>query len=207
MITDTIISNLIDQSNMFLKFILERKIHMSIHYEIISDDNIICVKDLCNELMTYQKSKAYIHPEWFDNMSFETRMVPSLKSAKANFIIAAKDKNEIVGYAYSNISAKNTYSGGFATLDPVNFFDFDSVKSEDVGCLSQFYIKESYRNTGIGSALFEKSMDWLNSFKSISDLFIFVSNGNDNALKFYQGKGFKISHQILHEFITVLRNA
>ena len=179
---------------------------MGIHYEVISDDSIICTKDLCSELMAYQKSKAHIHPEWFDNMCFETRMIPSVKIAKANFIIIAKDDNEIVGYAYSNICSKDTYSGGFATLEPVNFFDFDSVKSDDVGCLSQFYIKEGYRKTGIGTILFEKSMDWLNSFKSISDLFIFVSNGNDNALKFYQGKGFKISHQILDGFITVLRN-
>jgi len=178
---------------------------MSIHYEVIADDNLICIKDLCNELMTYQKSKAHIHPEWFDNMCFETRMLPSVKSAKANFIIVAKDDNEIVGYAYSNIAPKKIYSGGFATLEPVNFFDFDSVKSDDVGCLSQFYLKDGYRNIGIGTVLFNKSMDWLNSFKLISDLFIFVSNGNDNALKFYQSKGFKISHQILNGFIKVLR--
>ncbi|MEA4827671.1 MAG: GNAT family N-acetyltransferase [Clostridium sp.] len=178
---------------------------MSIHYEIISDDNIIYIKDLCNELMTYQKSKAIVHPEWFDNMCFETRMIPSIKSAKANFLIIAKDDNEIVGYAYSNISSKYTYSGGFATLKPVNFFDFDSVKSDDVGCISQFYIKDDYRKIGIGTVLFQKSMDWLSSFKLINDLFIFVSNGNDNALKFYQDKGFKISHKILHGFIAVLR--
>lgn len=174
---------------------------MSIHYEVISEDNIICIKDLCNELMSYQKSKAYIHPDLFDSMCFETRMIPSVKSAKANYIVVVKDDNEIVGYVYSNISSKETYSNAFAT-----FFDLDSVKNDDVGCLSQFYIKESYRNTGIGTVLFNKSMDWLNSFKSISDLFIFVSNGNDNALKFYLGKGFKISHQILDGFITVLRN-
>jgi GNAT superfamily N-acetyltransferase len=188
-------------------FFIERKINMNINYEIISGDHITCIKDLCNDLMSYQKTKAVIHPEWFDNMSFETRMIPSVKSAKANFIIAAKDGNEFVGYAYSNICPKNTYSGGFATLEPVDFFDFDSVKGDDVGCLSQFYIKEGYRNAGIGSVLFEKSMDWLNSAKSIDDLFIFVSNGNDNALKFYLGKGFKKSHDILDGFITVLRNA
>jgi GNAT superfamily N-acetyltransferase len=179
---------------------------MSIHYEVISQDNIIFVKDLCNDLMTYQKAKADIHPEFFDGMCFETRMIPSVNSAKANFIMVAKDDNEIVGYVYSNISPKETYSIDFATLECDSFFDFDSVKNQDVGCLSQFFIKESYRNTGIGSVLFEKSMDWLSSFKSISDLFIFVSNGNDNALKFYLGKGFKISHQILDGFITVLRN-
>lgn len=179
---------------------------MSIHYEVISDDSIIYLEDLCNELMAYQKSKSYIHPEFFDDMCFETRLIPSVKSAKANYIVAAKDDNEIVGYAYSTIAPKRTYSGGFATLSCDAFFDFNSVKTDDVGCLSQFYIKEDYRNIGIGTVMFKKSMDWLNSFKSSNDLFIFVSNGNDNALKFYQGKGFKISHQILDGFITVLRN-
>ncbi|MTK13037.1 MAG: GNAT family N-acetyltransferase [Clostridiaceae bacterium] len=180
---------------------------MNFHYEVISEDNIICIKDLCNELMTYQKSKAYIRPEFFDDMCFETRMIPSVKSAKANYIIVAKDDDEIVGYAYSTIAPKEIYSDNFATLKCHAFFDFNSVKSDDVGCLSQFYIKEDYRNAGIGTVLFKKSMEWLNSFESISDLFIFVSNGNDNALKFYEGKGFKISHEILNGFITVLRNA
>ncbi|MCQ1530409.1 GNAT family N-acetyltransferase [Lutispora saccharofermentans] len=180
---------------------------MSICYEVISEDNLICIKDLCNDLMAYQKSKVYIHPEFFDDMCFETRVIPSVKSAKANYIVAAKDGDEIVGYAYSTISPKETYSGGFATLQCDAFFDFDSVKNDDVGCLSQFFIREDYRNIGIGSVLFEKSMDWLSSFNSISDLLIFVSNGNDSALKFYLDKGFKISHQILNGFITVLRNS
>jgi GNAT superfamily N-acetyltransferase len=156
--------------------------------------------------MAYQKSIAHIHSELFDDMNFETRMIPSVKSAKANFLVVAKDNQEIVGYAYSNITPKQIYTNDFATLNCDSFFDFDSVKGDDVGCLSQFYIKDGYRSMGIGSVLFEKSIDWLKSFKSINDLFIFVSNGNENALKFYQGKGFKISHQILDGFITVLRN-
>ena len=174
---------------------------MAIQYEVISEDNISCLKNLVNELMAYQKSKATIHPEFFDNMNFETRMIPSVNNAKYNYIVVAKDDDEIVGYVYSNISPKETYSNDFAT-----FFDLDSVNNEDVGCLSQFYIKEGYRSLGIGSVLFEKSRDWLRLFPTIDDLFIFVSNGNDEALKFYEGKGFKISHQILDGFITVLRN-
>lgn len=180
---------------------------MSIHYEVISEDNIDAIKDLCNDLMAYQKSKAFIYPEFFDGMCFETRMIPSVKSAKANYIITAKDGDKTVGYAYSNISPKTTYSGNVATLKSDFFFELDSVKGDDVGCLSQFFIKEDYRNTGIGSVLFERSMNWLKSFESIDDLFIFVSNGNDTALKFYLNKGgFKISHEILDRFITVLRN-
>jgi GNAT superfamily N-acetyltransferase len=179
---------------------------MSIHYEVISDDHISCLKELCNELMAYQKSVAYLHTELFDGMNFETRMVPSVKSSRANFIVVAKEETEIVGYAYSNIAPKQIYTNDFATLQCEAFFDFDSVKTDDVGCLSQFYIKDGYRNLGIGSVLFNKSMQWLNSFTSMNDLFIFVSNGNEHALEFYQRKGFKISHQILDGFITVLRN-
>lgn len=178
---------------------------MSICYEIISSKDIMCLKDLCNELMAYQKSMAVIHPEWFDTMCFETRMLPAVQSAKENFIIVAKEEDEVVGYAYSSICPKETYSGGFATLAPVDFFDFSTVKGRDVGCLSQFYVKEKYRGTGIGSILFRQSMDWLNFFPSIEDLFIFVSNGNHKTLEFYQNKGFQISHDILGGFITVLR--
>lgn len=174
---------------------------MSIHYEVISEDNISCIKDLCNELMAFQKSKSSIRTELFNGMCFETRLLPSIQNASANYIVVAKDGDEIVGYVYSNVSAKQAYSNEFAT-----FFDLESVKNAEVGCLSQFFIKEGYRNLGIGSVLFDKSMEWLSSFKEITDLFIYVSNGNDNALNFYLNKGFKISHQILDGFITVLRN-
>jgi ribosomal protein S18 acetylase RimI-like enzyme len=174
---------------------------MTIHYELVSEDNISCIKDLVNELMSYQKSLAHIRPELFDTMNFETRMVPSVKNAKANFLLAAYDGDEIVGYVYSNVSPKEVYSNEFAT-----FFDMASVAKDDVGCLSQFYIKDGYRSMGIGSELYNRSMDWLNSFGEIDDLFIYVSNGNDVALNFYKSKGFKVSHQILDGFITVLRN-
>jgi GNAT superfamily N-acetyltransferase len=174
---------------------------MTIHYELVSEDNISCIKDLVNELMSYQKSLAHIRPELFDTMNFETRMVPSVKNAKANFLLAAYDGDEIVGYVYSNVSPKEVYSNEFAT-----FFDMASVEKDDVGCLSQFYIKDGYRSMGIGSELYNRSMDWLNSFGEIDDLFIYVSNGNDVALNFYKSKGFKVSHQILDGFITVLRN-
>lgn len=179
---------------------------MGIHYEIISENDIYSIKNLCNDLMTYQKSKAYIHPEFFDDMCFETRVIPSIKSSKENFIIVARDNNVIVGYAYSTVAKKEIYSGGFATLHCDAFFDFDSVKGDYVGCLSQFFIKEDYRNKGIGGELFKKSMKWLNSFDYIEDIFIFVSNGNDDALRFYLDKGFKTSHKILDGFITVLKN-
>jgi GNAT superfamily N-acetyltransferase len=174
---------------------------MNIKYQIITNEKIEYCRDLCNELMSFQKSKAQIKPELFDNMNFDTRMIPSMKSAIYNYIVVVKEDDKIVGYVYSNIAPKETYSNNFAT-----FFDLSSVSRNNVGCLSQFYIKEEYRQKGIGSVLFDMSMTWLNQFNDVEDYFIFVSNGNNDALEFYKRKGFVFSHKILDGFITVLRN-
>ncbi len=174
---------------------------MNIKYEILPNEQIEFCRDLCNELMAFQKSKAHIKPELFDSMNFDTRMVPSLNQAIHNYIVIVKDEDKIVGYVYSNISPKETYANGFAT-----FFDMSSVSRKNVGCLSQFYIKEGYRQIGIGSALFDMSMKWLNQFNDVKDYFIFVSNGNNDALEFYKRKGFVYSHEILDGFISVLQN-
>lgn len=174
---------------------------MNIKYEIVPNEKNEYCKDLCNELMAFQKSKAQIKPELFDNMNFDTRMIPSMGSAIYNYIVVVKEDDKIVGYVYSNISPKETYSNNFAT-----FFDITSVSRNNVGCLSQFYIKEEYRQKRIGSVLFDMSMKWLNQFDDVEDYFIFVSNGNNDALEFYKRKGFVFSHKILDGFITVLRN-
>jgi GNAT superfamily N-acetyltransferase len=173
---------------------------MNVTFEIIPDEKIEVCRELCNELMAFQKSKATIKPEWFDNMNFDTRMIPSMKNAIHNYTVVVKDDDKIVGYVYSNISPKETYSNDFAT-----FFDLSSVSRKNVGCLSQFYLKEEYRQNGIGSILFNMSMKWLTQFDDVEDYFIFVSNGNHNALEFYKRKGFSVSHEILDGFITVLR--
>ncbi|MDZ5473666.1 GNAT family N-acetyltransferase [Bacillus sp. 31A1R] len=174
---------------------------MNLVYEVLSEEEIEQCRDACNELMAFQKSKAHITPELFDSMNFETRMVPSVQKAIHNYIVVVKDEDRIVGYVYSNISHKETYSNEFAT-----FFDPSSVNGANVGCLSQFYIKKEYRQYGIGSTLFNMSMEWLKQFKDIEDYFIFVSNGNYDALEFYKRKGFTVSHAILNGFITVLRS-
>lgn len=175
---------------------------MNFEYQIIEEKDVYCIKDLFYELMSLQKSKAdKQYKKYLENMTFENRMISSIEKAKNNQIVIVKDNEEIIGYVYSNISSKNIYSNDFAT-----FFDIDSIKKEDVGCLSQFYISDKYRGSGVGSKLFKMSMEWLNSFKEVEDLFIFVSNGNNDALKFYEKKSFKISHNILDGFITVLRN-
>jgi GNAT superfamily N-acetyltransferase len=174
---------------------------MKLTYEVIPEEKAEVLRDACNDLMMFQKNKASISPGLFDNMNFETRMLPSLEKANQNYLVAVKDGEKIVGYVYTNISLKEAYDTDFAT-----FFDLSSVTGENVGCLSQFYIHEKYRKHGVGSVLFDLSMEWLKQCEDVEDYFIFVSNGNEDALEFYKRKGFRVSHDILDGFITVLRS-
>ena len=174
---------------------------MNITYKELNYGQAGEVKDLVNHLMDYQQSLSYITPERFDAMSFESRMLPSMESADENFLVVALVNDQPIAYVYSNIAKKQTYESDFAV-----FFDMDSIAGNQVGCLSQFYIEDGYRNMGIGSELFNRSMHWLDTFPEINDRFIYVSNGNTKALNFYIHKGFKVSHDILDGFITVLRN-
>lgn len=146
---------------------------MTLKYEVLALADLEILKTLCNALMAFQKSKAHITPERFDTMNYETRLLPSVKGARDNHIIVAKDGDRVIAYAYSNINKKTHYAAG-----PFGcFFDMDSVASDYVGCLSQFYIEPEYRG-----------------------------NGNLDALKFYESKGFRVSHEILDGFITVMRH-
>lgn len=174
---------------------------MNIRYEIIPQEESIKCRELVNELMAYQKSLAKITPERFDTMSYESRMVPSISGARDNYIVLVYDEDAPVGYVYANICRKEVYDSNFA-----KFFEMDSVEGGYVGCLSQFYIKPGYRGMKIGSELFQMSMDWIKRYVEINDIFIYVSDGNLDAMNFYISKGFKKSHTILDGFITVLRN-
>lgn len=174
---------------------------MDLTYDIISDENVEVFRDLCNELMAFQKGKATIAPERFDTMNFDTRMLPTVKGALHNHLILVKDGEEAAGYAYANVAPKGNYVSGFAT-----FFDPATIDRDNVGCLSQLYLREAYRGTGAGSRLFGMCMSWLDQFEDVEDRFIFVSNGNTDAYDFYLRKGYVFSHTILDGFILILKN-
>jgi hypothetical protein len=48
------------------------------------------------------------------------------------------------------------------------------------------------------------SMEWLESFKDVDLVFIYVSNGNDAALHFYLSRGFTFSHDVFGGFIKAV---
>lgn len=57
---------------------------------------------------------------------------------------------------------------------------------------------------GLGSKLFDMSMEWLESFQDIDVVFIYISNGNDAVLDFYLSRGFTFSHDVFGRFIKAV---
>jgi GNAT superfamily N-acetyltransferase len=149
--------------------------------------------------MVFQRSKAHFEPERFDAMNFDTRMKLSYETALDKHVVVVKDDGVPVGYVFSTIDS----------LDSMRASPFQLLPQRDdlpqkIGCLSNLYLKEEYRGTGLGSKLFDMTMDWLESFSDIGLIYVFISNGNDDAYHFYIRHGFAYSHDVLGGFIKAL---
>lgn len=168
-------------------------------FEVIRDGNIEQCRGLCNELMAFQKSKALLEPERFDAMDFDTRMMRSYAAALDKQVVIVKDDGVPIGYAFSTVESADSLRNS-----PFRLLPDRGDLPERVGCLSNLYLREEYRGTGIGSRLFELSMEWLESREGVDLIYVFISNGNDAAYEFYTRRGFVFSHEVLEGFIKAV---
>ena len=180
----------------------------NLNFEIITNENIEQCKDLCNELMSFQKSKAVKWPEFFDGMNFETRLKSSLVHSPVNHVIVAKDGDIPIGYVFSTIEDVN--EGDKSDIpewvprvepDMIGFYPNWENFPKKVGCLNHLYFRADYRSCGLGSTLLEMALEWLESFDDVDVTFVYISNGNDAALQFYLRHGFIFSHDVFGGFI------
>ncbi|MBO7746823.1 GNAT family N-acetyltransferase [Paenibacillus sp. MWE-103] len=176
--------------------------------EVAQDGNIEQCRELCNELMAFQKANAQLRPELFDAMNFDTRMKRSYERALASQVLVAKEDGVPVGYAFSTIDDISQSRHAYPDWAPraeqgayLGFYpDWDDLPDK-AGCLNNLYIRDGYRHLGLGSKLFGMAMDWLDGFRDADVVFIFVSNGNEAALNFYLSRGFAFSHDVFGGFI------
>lgn len=183
----------------------------NIKIEIVTDGNIEPCRELCNELMAFQQSRAVMAPEVFDWMNFDTRMRRSYDSALHKQVLIARDGGVPVGYAFSTIDEIEPGDDRLPAwapnqnLNAIKGFYPDWVEfPKKIGFLSNLYLRDGYRSMGLGKKLFEQSMDWLESFPDVDLLIVYVSNGNEEALDFYLKHGFTYSHEVFGGFIKAV---
>jgi GNAT superfamily N-acetyltransferase len=183
----------------------------TITIEVATDGNIEPCRVLCDELMAFQQSKAVMAPELFDMMNFDTRMRRSYDHALHTHVLIVKDDDVPVGYAFSSVSNVEQEDLGIPAWAPnqeqegsKGFYPDWIETPQRIGFLSNLYLRDGYRSMGLGSKLFNMSMTWLESFSDVDLLFIYVSNGNEEALDFYLKQGFTYSHDVFGGFIKAV---
>lgn len=180
----------------------------SITIEIIDGQELEKCRELCNELMALQKSLAKMHPECFNNMNFDTRMQKSYFAALRTHLAVAFDDGQAIGYVFSTIDnisdLQRKIVPDWAPPMGKGFYPDWLSLPQNIGCLNNLYIREQYQNLGLGQKLLNISLNWLESFADTNITFVFVSNGNDKALNFYQKNNFLFSHDVFGGFITAL---
>ncbi|SFF18974.1 Acetyltransferase (GNAT) family protein [Paenibacillus catalpae] len=183
----------------------------NITIEVVTDGNIEPCRELCDELMAFQQSRAVMAPEVFDRMNFNTRMRRSYDSALHKHVLIVRDGGVPVGYAFSTIDdveqGEDKLPAWAPNQDPAvskGFYPDWVMLPKRIGFLSNLYLRDGYRSMGLGSKLFAMSMEWLESFPEVELLFIYVSNGNEDALDFYLKHGFTYSHEVFGGFIKAV---
>lgn len=187
---------------------------LGITLEIVEHGEIEQCRELCNELMAFQKSKATLALEVFDRMNFDTRMKKSYEDAPRSQVIVAKHNGVPIGYVFSTVDEVTGQSDNvmppWAPVSegetPLGFYP-DWVRPQMIGVVSNLYIRSAYRGTGLGKRLLSMAIEWLESFNDVRLMFVFVSNGNDRALRFYQNQGFTFSHDVFGGFIQAVYKA
>ena len=181
----------------------------NITVEVVTDGNVEQCRDLCNELMAFQKAQAVIAPELFDMMNYETRLLSTYINSPINQLIVAKDEGVPIAYIFSTIE---NVTGGDKSAIPewapvqdrektLGFYPPWNDFPARVGCLNHLYVRDDYRGCRLGFKLLEQAMAWLTSFPDVDLTFVYISNGNNAALDFYLKHGFIFSHDVFDGFI------
>lgn len=171
----------------------------TIIFKEISDGDIEPCRQLCNELMAYQRSKAFREKERFDAMNFDTRMRKSFETALRKQVVVAYGGDVPVGYVFSTVDTLEDMG-----RSPFRLLPQGAELPGLIGCLSNIYLREAYRSTGIGKGLFDMAIGWFDGMDDVHLIYIFISNGNDEAYRFYLRNGFFFSHDVMGGFIKAV---
>lgn len=114
-------------------------------------------------------------------MTFERRIALLLKKAEKGqlHIDIAENPTErsVVGYCISSVNGDG---------------------EEKEGEVDSLFVKDEYRNSGVGGQLMKLSLQWIDSLKAPVKRII-VAEGNEEVFKFYQKFGFYHLSNVLQQ--------
>ena len=136
----------------------------------IYKNNLNEIEDLWNELNSHHKELSINFKDHFDRFTFKERSDQLLKKEQIS-IFVAQDEERKVGYCIVSIH-------------------------RGIGEIDSIYIAPDYQGKGIGHDLMEKALDWLSKME-ITSIKVYVAEGNDTVLPFYEKYGLKKRFTVL----------
>ena len=138
-----------------------------VEYKRVAAHKLTEIKTLWEELNRIHLVDSVYFKEHYATFSFDKRSAPWLRLTEENFhlLVAETKDSTLVGYCVSTIDANQK------------------------GEIDSLFVTPAFRQQGIGRALVEESMRWLqrNQCKPIC---LTVSHGHESVLAFYQQLGF-----------------
>lgn len=149
----------------------------AIEYRQLGADRLDDIKGLWEQLNVLHAKVSPHFAERFRAFTFEKRKQSLLEDAEKEelCVLLARDTTEVrdVGYCVS------------------------SFRGSGLSEIESLFLEESHRGRGIGEALMERAMAWLEE-RGAKDVIISVVTGNENVLNFYERHGFE-------PYCTILR--
>lgn len=136
----------------------------------IPKDSIDEIEPLWRELNTHHHERSKNFKGHFSSFTFAERSKKLLEMDKLA-IFAARENSELVGYC---IASSNNGAG-----------EIDSL-----------YIKSQFRGASLGMLLTETAMSWLSGL-DCCQISVYVAEGNEKAIPFYEKFGFKKRFHVL----------
>jgi len=130
------------------------------------------IKGLWEELNALHGRLSQNFKKHFDSFTFKDRVKQLAEKSNLSLFVA-NDKGTYVGYC---------------------IVTSDKGKGE----IDSIYIQPKYRGKGIGNQLMIKAIDWLKK-QNCRDINIYVAEGNDSVLGFYEKYGFKKRSVVLQK--------
>lgn len=128
------------------------------------------IKPLWRELNSHHHEKSKNFKDHFSSFTFEERSKKLLAMDKLA-IFTARNNSEMAGYCIVSLN-------------------------NGAGEIDSLYVKPEFQGASLGMLLTESAMSWLSAL-GCSQVSVYVADGNEDSIPFYEKFGFKKRFQVL----------
>jgi diamine N-acetyltransferase len=150
-------------------------IMVNIDYFEAGSEGIDLVRPLWEQLARHHKELSPYYKDFYETFTFEKRKTDLLKKSESGLLHLdfACDNGRLIGYCISSVQ-------------------------ENEGEIDSIFVEQEYRSLGIGNALMEKALTWMDGRQTVLNR-VAVAVGNEGVFGFYEKFGFLPRQVVLEQ--------